>query len=347
MLPRSLFPPDNDDDDDDSDDNDKNSSSNRLSVNLAFAAAYEKRKQKQDLLNLPKDLQNSSSASSDSEAEDDVAVELEQDPSLDIKIHETIRMIKEKDPRIYDPSFKPFDDYKPPVEEPPSGQGQARVTASSSMQQKPLKYKDMVRIRATTLGPEKALNSDDEDNHGIDEDMQAGEDETSYTAAQANAKKSFVQALKASESAEADDDFLVPKNPLMAPKSQASTNARSDLYQPPPMADEDEKFLWKYLSDRAWMTGGQTQDDALWIPALRDGDDDDYEMQRQEEFETAYNFRFEEPGGDKIVTHARQIEVPVFGFCFLSILFLVREVGKLTANNQHTSGFASTTGRFA
>jgi protein KRI1 len=66
-----------------------------------------------------------------------------------------------------------------------------------------------------------------------------------------------------------------------------------------PAAEEGEAFLAKYLLNRGWL------DPESSIPELYEDASSDEE--KAENFETAYNFRFEAPGGTDIVTHARTI----------------------------------------
>lgn len=64
-------------------------------------------------------------------------------------------------------------------------------------------------------------------------------------------------------------------------------------------ADEGEAFLAKYLLNRGWLDPDTAR------PELYEDASSDEE--KAEDFETAYNFRFEAPGGADIVTHARTI----------------------------------------
>jgi len=267
-----------------------------LRINQAYAESFERRKQR-ELLAQSAQLASSASSASEDEDEDDAAVEL--DDNVDRVIHDTIRMIQEKDPRIYDPTFQPFEGVEP------SSAGE-RVSAAASREKKPLNYAETVRQRAVNLGPEAAeQSSDDDDDDGDDNNNK----EPSYAAAVNEAKSNLVHALQATEDGN-DDDFLVPKANKTNPAKPAPVSAppqaarlREVRYEPPPMASADEQFLWKYLNDRAYLTGNNGE--ALWTPALRE---DEAEVERQDEFERRYNFRFEEPNGATIITHGRVVE---------------------------------------
>lgn len=68
--------------------------------------------------------------------------------------------------------------------------------------------------------------------------------------------------------------------------------------------DEGESFLKQYISNRMWLGAEDDSDEGGNIVGLgnagakaADGSEDEEEVDKQEEFETNYNFRFEEPGG--------------------------------------------------
>ena len=63
--------------------------------------------------------------------------------------------------------------------------------------------------------------------------------------------------------------------------------------------DDGEAFLAKYLLNRGWLETSSTQ------PALYEDETDDDE--KAEEFETQYNFRYEQPGAGEVITHARTL----------------------------------------
>jgi len=63
--------------------------------------------------------------------------------------------------------------------------------------------------------------------------------------------------------------------------------------------DDNEAFLAKYLLNRGWL------DPSTEMPELYEDESED--EKKAEEFETQYNFRFEQPGGTEIMTHARTL----------------------------------------
>jgi len=64
--------------------------------------------------------------------------------------------------------------------------------------------------------------------------------------------------------------------------------------------DDGEAFLAKYLLNRGWLEPSTTH------PALYEEDETD-DDDKAEEFETQYNFRYEQPGAGEVITHARTL----------------------------------------
>jgi protein KRI1 len=61
--------------------------------------------------------------------------------------------------------------------------------------------------------------------------------------------------------------------------------------------EDGEAFLAKYLLNRGWLDPSTSHPDLY--------EDNSEEEDRAEQFETAYNFRFEAPGAGEVTTHAR------------------------------------------
>lgn len=86
--------------------------------------------------------------------------------------------------------------------------------------------------------------------------------------------------------------------------------------------DEKERFLRDFVLNNGWLDRNASQapaadDYALEVDAAGSGDDDDGADvaeageedfdEKVDQFEAKYNFRFEEPEGEQVVTHAREI----------------------------------------
>ena len=191
--------------------------------------------------------------------------------ALDAEIMATLNAIRSKDPRVYDNNATFYTKYDTDAE-----------PASKEKKEKSMTLRDYHRENLLS-----GVNPSEEENTP-----------KTFAQEQAELKDAIVKELHASddEMEDADDDFLVRKSrPIeaAAPKSEIKLDIEN--------ADKDpETFLSNFMSARAWLPQGR--------PELHpfESDDDD-EVDRADEFEEAYNFRFEDPSklNEKLVTHAR------------------------------------------
>ncbi|CCH58565.1 hypothetical protein TBLA_0A07760 [Henningerozyma blattae CBS 6284] len=98
------------------------------------------------------------------------------------------------------------------------------------------------------------------------------------------------------DSDEDEDDFLTKKEPKQKTKTPA-------LKLPDPSKDE-EKFLEAFVSGQAWIP--KKGDKVIPLDGEQENDEDEEEFDDAvEEFEHAYNFRYEDPNAAEIVSYAR------------------------------------------
>ena len=211
----------------------------------------------------------------DSEEEDDTAVLATE--RLDQEIAATIEAIRKKDPKIYDGSTVFFSAIEGEEEEA-GGKG-----GIESGDEKPMFLKDYHR---------KNLLSGAVD----DEDAPM-----TYLQEQEDLKRTVVLEMHQVAASEPDSDaddadagFLVRKTEpeKLQPIVDIPDPATADPNNP-------EEYLTRFFQSRAW-----TKPTGL-IPL---GDDDSGEEDRIEEFEKAYNFRFEDPDANarsKLITYGR------------------------------------------
>lgn len=267
-----------------------------LKVNQEYAQRFEHNKKREELQRLEEKLGKSSSNSRKRKRGDGAVSASESDSSssededdegelataaLDNEIIATLNAIKSKDPRIYDPSAKFY------AEE---DENDAAPTVAKEKKEKPMYLRDYHR--------ENLLN-------GVlpqDEDEAANAHPLSYNQQQDQLKKSIVSdfhaAVDGSDASDSDEEggLLVRKNKTK-PSSTKNTTAPLDVGQ----ADKDpETFLSNFMASRAWVPTEQ--------PELHPFEsDDDEEEKRAEEFEEAWNMRFENPekSNEKLSSYAR------------------------------------------
>ncbi|XP_049848656.1 protein KRI1 homolog [Schistocerca gregaria] len=113
--------------------------------------------------------------------------------------------------------------------------------------------------------------------------------------------------LKSSESrlnSNVLEDDLEANQSVLADKKNECTDQLSkpaDLKKDVGQVDENEQFLRDYILQKKWIGKGQEMFD-------EEMENQDYEaVEKQDDFERVYNFRFEEANGNRIITYPRNI----------------------------------------
>ncbi|EEY69052.1 uncharacterized protein PITG_05226 [Phytophthora infestans T30-4] len=213
-----------------------------LKVNQKFARAFEERKRKEELAMLEKRGINAGDDDdeSDSETEDEDGEELTKE--LDADISKTLRLIRKRDPAIYDSSIAFFKK----VEADSDSEEEEEKKSKKKKGSAPVYYKDLVRQQV-------------------------------MTGDQVQIKKDFLASLK-----ENDEDCNYAEF-----TSKYGTTLKKDEV-------DSEKFLAHYLSSEGW------KDKTVAVPhyedIVKEDEEDAEELEKAEEFEHTYNFRFEEQG---------------------------------------------------
>jgi protein KRI1 len=210
-------------------------------------------------------------STSDEESEDDAGELATED--LDAQISATLAAIRSKDPRVYDGKVKFYtDDELAEQDDTTAKEGKA----------KPMFLKDYHRMNLLAS------------NGAPVEDTVP----RTYVQEQEALKQDIVKAMHAETGEDGEDEedgFLVRKTP------RAEKSAAKIPIPDPAQADrEPETFLSNFLSSRAWIPTSTIAFQEL------ESDDDD-EERRAEDFEEAYNLRFEDPekSNEKLLSHAR------------------------------------------
>lgn len=226
---------------------------------------------------------SSEASSSESEDEDDVG-ELATEV-LDSEISATLKAIRSKDPRVYDEKATFYTAFDNGNDEEPS---KGKIA-------KPMYLRDYHR---ENLLKGKNTVGDDE-----------GAVPLTYNEEQEALKRSVVGEINAvaangvddgvldGEDSGAEDGFMVAKSKKNG--IERKEQEALDVEQ----ADKDpETFLSNFMSARAWIPSEESR----FQPLESDDEDDD---RRAEQFEQAYNFRFEDPtkANEKLTSHARDV----------------------------------------
>ncbi|KAK7903486.1 Kinetochore protein Spc24 [Exophiala xenobiotica] len=259
-----------------------------LKVNESFARRFEHNKKREELQRLEEKLgkasrkrkrgdesasANESSDDSSSESEDEGELATE---ALDSEIMATINAIRSKDPRVYDESAKFYTGHD------------STQSIESKRKEKPMHLQDYHRQNLMN----GVINGEVDDSAPM-----------TYNQEQEQLKKSIIgeiNAAAAESEEEVDDDeeeedkFLVAKPREKLSRPHVSLDVDN--------ADKDpESYLSNFMVSRAWAAS-----DSNLHPFESDDDD---EERRAEEFEEAYNLRFEDPAksNEKLRSHARDV----------------------------------------
>ncbi|TRY91419.1 hypothetical protein DNTS_018792 [Danionella cerebrum] len=298
-----------------------------LKINKKFAEKYEKYRQKEELQRLKdrygdQDEENSSSGSDS----DDSEVEL--DPKLDRDFYRTLSLLKKKDPKIYQEDAKFYS-------EDTSASGSEEQPSTSKKCDKPMFLKDYERKIILERGGKYEDDSEDEELYKKMEERAAS---PTYIQEQKELQESLRKFTQDSEEdSDVDvDQLLTRRNKTQEEKDreeadylewlkgQAELEEKEDIkemkylrdYWNNPELDEKESFLRDFVLNKGYIKEEDDERIPTYNELMQDDVDDSEDegesfLNKQEDFEREYNFRFEEPDAGKIKTYPRNIATSV------------------------------------
>ncbi|XP_050529809.1 protein KRI1 homolog [Daktulosphaira vitifoliae] len=252
---------------------------------------------------------NLGSTSSDEE-EDDEAKELTEE--LEKNFFKTLSYLKKDDPKIYDESVRFFD---PSCAQKFSAKSNYNKTKKSN----PLFIEEYKRKILLEKGPEFDDNKDGISS-GHKNNLRASS--PTYVEEQKAIKESFKDALNNSDD---DEDILKPcvkskeqlekeekdylewlkgnKDELEDEETKKELQPLHDYWNNPNL-EEGEQFLCDYILNKRFLekTNENFEDDEMQFS------EEDEMLEKHEEFEHKYNFRYEEPDKEFIKTYPRTME---------------------------------------
>ncbi|KAL9038046.1 MAG: hypothetical protein Q9214_005439 [Letrouitia sp. 1 TL-2023] len=281
-----------------------------LSINQEFARRFEHNKRREESHRLEERFGRSSNvldqqtsrgdssyssngstdASTDSEDEDDEGILASV--AVDKQIQTTLDAIRSKDPRVYDKNAQFFAAYH--SEEDHDG------THTGSVKEKPMYLSDYHRKNIQ----ENVANLSEENQRAT------------YVKHQDDLKSAVIREIRGAievasgNSAEnpnggqitdnEDDDFLVRKNPLLSREGEKKDPIAAPALDAEAADRDPESFLFNFMASRAWVPSAESKFQPF-------ESDDDEEEQRAEQYEDAYNLRFEDPqkSNERLLSHAR------------------------------------------
>lgn len=256
-----------------------NQNKDTLTINAKFAKSFEIRKRREDIQKAKekaKDLNiYSGSDVSSSESEDSDAELLTK--KADSKFLKVLSMIKTNDPKLKDPSYKAFSDSDFESSED-----------NDKKPDKPMRYKELVTQSITKVSKEPIKDTPAYEEKVIKNEFldavqkwQATDKEDSLFVE----RKKNVNEPEKPELSEAIKDYVEDTQELEALKS----------YWAKPKNDDD-LFLKKFMLHKLWE---EPEDKLMTYDEIVD-EEDQVKTNEAEKFETAYNFRYEEEGFEKL-----------------------------------------------
>ncbi|XP_070704677.1 protein KRI1 homolog [Pempheris klunzingeri] len=305
------------------------SGKSELKINSKFAQKYEKYRQKEELQRL-KDRYGDRDDDSDSESEsssDDSEVEL--DPGIERDFYRTLSLLKKKDPKIYQADAKFYSE---------GASSSVEIPSASKKAAKPMYLKDYER--KVILEKEGKYEDDESDDEEAASRIERAAS-PSYIQEQRELKESFrkfihdsdddvdegggesqllTRRIKTQEEKDKEEadyvEWLKGQAELEGVEEVKDMTYLRDYWNDPEL-DEKECFLRDYVLNKGYL---EEDDGDERIPTYDEVVQDDVEdseeegetfLERQEDFERSYNFRFEEPDAQEVKTYPRNIATSV------------------------------------
>ncbi|KAL4445294.1 hypothetical protein ABPG77_011119 [Micractinium sp. CCAP 211/92] len=268
-------------------------------------------------------------SSSSSEEEEDPEALISQ--KTQAQIFETLLKIRAKDASIYQPETKFYSSSSSEDED----EGEQAGRGAGAKRERPMYLKDIVYQQALQEG---GTDSDEEERAGRAPPR-------TYAQEQDELKRAFLSAFEETEAGEAADGeggfgAGVLKQRADKARKAADRAAGQDGGGQEPggggggggPADaeakvqqlldgyfgrdeelsKEDRFLKRYILNKGWVDEGddgfEGEDDDDMHAHDEMVEEDEQELERAEQWEHAYNFRFEEPGAAAIITYPRNVE---------------------------------------
>ncbi|KAE9535076.1 hypothetical protein AGLY_008368 [Aphis glycines] len=256
-------------------------------------------------------LKENNNTSSDEEEEDEEAKELTDD--VEKSFFKALSCLKKDDPKIYDESVKFFD----------SSAAHQNIKKSTDGQDKssnPIYLEEYKRKILLERGPEF---DDTKEMNDVLKKEKVRMSSPSYVEEQQAIKESFNFALNDNSD---DEDILKPRLKTKEEQEKEEKDylewlkgnrdeledeeTKKDLqhlhdYWNNPNLDEGEQFLCDYILNKRFLE--KPKEESLIEDEMRFSEEDEM-LEKHEEFEHKYNFRFEEPDKEFIKTYPRTME---------------------------------------
>lgn len=284
----------------------------KLTINKDYAVQYEEKKRKQELAALQEKYKNAvdscSESDSESDEEEDETGEL-LTKEVDAKILTTLATIKARAPEIYKGEVNFFD---------------APITSTTEKKEKEESKK---KLTLKEYQSKRILEGDSESDNDTN-------DIKSFANEQSAIKDELKRAFYSENVEEEDDEMVMTKKSKTKEELEREEleyrefllqNLKSNANAQQAMQDwiayssgnttgdvamsADDKFLIDYIMNRGWMERNNNSTSTVTVDAIiKQVEESEEEVEKAEEFEEQYNFRYEHQDAANIITHPRHIE---------------------------------------
>lgn len=293
---------------DDGNDDSNNDDISKISIDEEFARRYEHNKKREDLHRLEelkkKGIIDESSDSEESESEDEDLITASK---KDLEFFEALVKIKKQDPSIKEKDVKLFADESEDEDEQVSDEedGENVGKVKKEKKGKAMYLKDVLAKHLIEDGPEEY------DEEG-EKDGSVSRTVKSYADEQEEMKRAFLNAVMEEEDEEGDllkekrndddEDDVGDDNDQDGEMLHKKVN---EYFGKDGELDENKRFLKDFFLNKMYVDkdkGKNVVDEEL------DGLSDEEEINKQEDYEAEYNFRYQENAGDRVRGHSRFVE---------------------------------------
>ncbi|KAG9129469.1 hypothetical protein Leryth_013062 [Lithospermum erythrorhizon] len=294
----------------DENDEAENTNLSKIEINQEFARRYEHNKKREDFQRLEEFKKKgmiTDSDSDDSSEEDeeiDGIVSQKGNKKELEKFIDALTKIKKQDPILMDKEVKLFDSE---TDDDVSEDGYESDDDKDGKFKKGDKKKKKKGVYMKDFNA-KILNEKGAD--FVDE-LQGGEGVTvkSHSEEQEELRKEFLRSMEEEESGKDGDLFRLKEvkggDDEEDEEEEEFEEKLNEYFSEDEKLDENEMFLKDYFRKRLWERKeerGIGDENGIEIS------EDEEEIERQEDYERDFNFRFEENTGDRILGHARHVE---------------------------------------
>ncbi|KAK3234082.1 hypothetical protein CYMTET_55648, partial [Cymbomonas tetramitiformis] len=283
-----------------------------FTINEEYAKRFEHNKEREELQRLQSKVGGEVSDVDESSEEEDEHGFIPQ--KLENQFASTLQKISKRDPTIYKEETQFYSEEEEEDETP----------VKSSKKSKPLYLKDLLAQQLLEDGAEadydnilptskphktKTYAEEQEDlrsafknalndaEYDDDDDDDEGEEDNYGGSLLKKRKRTDAELAR-----EAKEDEQIAEERLQKKKEEDASKVLETYFGKVEELGNEERFLRDYLLNKGWL---EKEERDTYDNFEEDEDEDEEQLDAQDKFESEYNFRFEEPGSEKLATFAR------------------------------------------